>query len=103
MNIQEYLQSIGRIKNQKPEPIETASFSQITPQPENWTQAISELESYFSEMTLPNQPIKLNTYSTITNVSLFIDSHIATVKANNGNNTFLPDLNRLQELKELTF
>jgi len=32
---------------------------------------------------------------------LFIDTHLATVKANNGNETFLPYLNRLQELKQV--
>jgi len=33
-------------------------------------------------------------------LSKFIHSHIATVKANNGNRTFLPYLNRLQDLKQ---
>lgn len=70
-------------------------------QPENWEQEINELESYFASVTLPTQPVKLNKSSTITNCYLFIESHFATVKANNGKRTFLPYLNRLQELKQV--
>jgi len=89
----------------KPEPppavqpmVEVKPFEQ----PENWEQDITELENYFSGIALPTQPIKLNRFSTITNCSLFIESHFSTVKANNGKQTFLPYLNRLQELKFLT-
>lgn len=71
-------------------------------QPENWEQDIAELENYFSGIALPTKPIKLNRFSTITNCSLFIESHFSIVKANNGKQTFLPYLNRLQELKFLT-
>jgi len=66
---------------------------------ENWDQTIAELEQFFKTVTLPNQPIKLNQYSTITDISKFITSHLAAIKANNGNRTFLPYLKRLQELK----
>ena len=71
------------------------------PKPESWEQDITELENYFAGITIPTQPVKLNHYSTITNCSLFIESHFATVKANNGKRTFLPYLNRLQELKQV--
>jgi hypothetical protein len=71
------------------------------PKPESWEQDITELENYFTGITLPTQPVKLNRCSTITNCSLFIESHFATVKANNGKRTFLPYLNRLQELKQV--
>ena len=74
--------------------------------PESWEPEITELENYFATLTngtfwqdLATTPIKPNPYSTITNVSLFLQSHFATVKANNGKRTFLPYLNRLQELK----
>ncbi|MBT8245639.1 DUF6371 domain-containing protein [Winogradskyella sp.] len=78
----------------QPEPI-------IKEQPENWGNDIAELETYFSGIKLPTQPVKLNKCSTITDCSLFIESHFATVKGNNGNRTFLPYLNRLQELKQV--
>jgi len=71
------------------------------PKPENWEQDIIELENYFAGITIPTQPVKLNRCSTITDYSLFIKSHFATVKANNGKRTFLPYLNRLQELKQV--
>jgi hypothetical protein len=69
------------------------------PKPESWEQDIAELENYFAGITLPTHPVKLNKCSTITNCSLFIESHFATVKANNGKRSFLPNLNRLRELK----
>lgn len=70
-------------------------------QPQNWSNDIAELENYFASIELPTQPVKLNGCSTITDCSLFIESHFATVKANNGKRTFLPYLNRLQELKQV--
>jgi hypothetical protein len=73
----------------------------IKEQPQNWSNDIAELENYFATIELPTQPIKLNSCSTITNCSLFLENHFATVKANNGNRTFLPYLNRLQELKQV--
>jgi hypothetical protein len=78
--------------------VEVKPYEQL----ENWEQDINELENYFSGIALPTQPIKLNRFSTITNCSLFIESHFSIVKANNGKQTFLPYLNRLQELKFLT-
>ena len=70
-------------------------------QPQNWSNDIAELENYFASIELPTQPVKLNRCSTITDCSLFIESHLAIVKANNGKRTFLPYLNRLQELKQV--
>jgi hypothetical protein len=69
------------------------------PKPESWEQNISELENHFEGIELTNYPVKLNECSTITNCSLFIESHIATVKANNGKRTFLPYLKRLEQFK----
>jgi hypothetical protein len=69
-------------------------------QPQNWSNDIAELESYFSGIAQPTQPIKLNGCNTITDCSLFLESHFATVKAHNGKQTFVPYLHRLQELKQ---
>ena len=84
------------------EPIEpTYYFSKPEQQkPESWEQDITELENYFTGIQIPTQPIKLNQCSTITDIHLFIESHFATVKAQNGKRTYLPHLNRLQELKQ---
>lgn len=90
------------VDNNQIKPIETSSIFNVSQQqPVNWEQDITELEKYFTSITLPTQPVKLNKCSTITNCSLFIESHFATVKANNGKRTFLPYLNRLQELKQV--
>jgi len=85
---------------EQPEPVYNFSKPEQA-KPESWEQDITELENYFAEITLPTQPVKLNKCSTINNCSLFIESHFATVKANNGKRTFLPYLNRLQELKQV--
>ena len=82
--------------------VEVKPFEQPEQQkPESWEKDINELENYFASVELPTQPVKLNPYSTITNCSLFIESNFSTVKANNGKRTFLPYLNRLQELKQV--
>lgn len=88
---------------EQPEPVYyfTPNNEGEQPKPESWEQDITELENYFAGIALPTQPVKLNPYSTITNCSKFIESHFATVKANNGKRTFLPYLNRLQELKQI--
>ena len=76
-------------------------FSEAKPVPESWTKDISELEHFFSSITIPTQPIRLNQCSIIKDIPRFIDSHLAAVKTNSGNRTFLPYLNRLQDLKIL--
>lgn len=87
------------------QPEHLAKFENLTKpnieQAQSWGNTIAELENYFASIELPNQPIKLNKCSTIKNCSLFIESHFATVKGNNGNRTFLPYLKRLQELKQV--
>lgn len=71
------------------------------PQPENWQQDITELENYFLGTTLTTQPMKLNQCTTVNNISLFIESHFAILKTNNGKRAFLPYLERLQILKKV--
>lgn len=69
--------------------------------PERWEQNISELEHYFSNITLPSQPIRADECSIITDVPKFISAHLETYKANKGKYIFRPYLDRLIELKEL--
>ena len=73
----------------------------IKEKPQNWSNDIAELENYFASIELPTQPVKLNRCSTITDCSLFIESHFATVKAQNGQTIYLPYLERLQTLKQV--
>ena len=79
---------------------ETYFFSKSKIKSEDWGAEIKELEHFFETATLPPVPIKLNSYSTIIDIHLFINSNLNYVKANNGNPTYLTYLKELQELKE---
>jgi len=68
--------------------------------PANWDGDVSELENFFSNIEIPNQPFQLNNYTTVKDCSLFIKSHLATVKRHNGNETYYPFLEKLKELKQ---
>ena len=65
-----------------------------------WTPDIQELEQFFNTAKLP-PAIKLNQCSTITNIDLFIKSHLDIVKGQNGNLRYIPYLDRLRLLKTL--
>ena len=71
------------------------------PVQKDWNKNIIEIENYFKSIEIPKQAVKLNKCTTITNCDMFIDSHIKTVKANNGKETFLPYLDRLKDLSQL--
>lgn len=72
----------------------------IKPVTEDWGQQIAELETFFSEVELPAEPIRLNQCSEVLNVSLLVETHLATLKNYNGNSNFLPFLNRLKLIKQ---
>jgi hypothetical protein len=80
----------------------TAEFSKTIKkeQPGNWCNNITELETFFRGIQIPTKPISLNKCSTIKDCTLFIESHLSTVKANNGKNSHFPYLQRLYHLKE---
>jgi hypothetical protein len=67
----------------------------------NWNKQILALETFFANKTLPSEPVNLNNATTIQNGQLFVKTHLATVKANNGNKTFLPYLERLINYKKM--
>ena len=62
---------------------------------------ITELEAQFKALQIKDQLIKIDRCGTITDVNNFIDSHIETVKHNNGNMTFAPYFKRLVCIKEM--
>ena len=62
---------------------------------------IEELEAFFHDAELPSEPIRLDACTVITNVSLFIESHLSYVKAHDGNDRYMPYLDRLRELKRV--
>ncbi|UZH56039.1 hypothetical protein JRG66_03985 [Salinimicrobium tongyeongense] len=97
--IKEPVTEVRKIRQPKKE-TEDFEFSEtIKKEPEDWQTDISELERYFEKMRLPPEPVRLNQCTVITNVSQFLKSHLQTVKSHNGNNRFLPYLNRLQQLR----
>jgi len=69
--------------------------------PLNWNQDIQELEQFFKAVRLPGEPVTLNSCSKITDINLFIESHLNICKAQNGNKRYIPYLERLQELKAI--
>ena len=68
---------------------------------ENWNKQIAELEIFFQSHTFQINTVKLNPYTTISNIPQFIQSHLTMVKANCGKRIFEPYLHRLIELKNI--
>ncbi|WP_212744248.1 DUF6965 family protein [Maribacter sp. ACAM166] len=85
------------------EPFDVFVSEQFDPfteeQPQDWNADILNLENYFESIEIPSDQIKLG-FGTVRDCSAFVQSHFDTVKANNGNNVYLPYLNRLQEFKD---
>ena len=75
-------------------PIEKVSYGN------NWLTDIEALEVILKK-NVHKTTIRLKNGGTIINLEKFIEAHLETVKANNGNKVFLPYLNRIQELKEI--
>ena len=67
---------------------------------QRWDVIIKKLEIFFKNTDLSVSPVKLNECSTITNCSLFVESHLAAVKHHKGNDKFLPYLKRLIQLRQ---
>lgn len=61
---------------------------------------ISEIENFFKSIVLPKYPIKLNHYTTIEDVALFVESNLEGINRSKGKRVFLSCLERLQELKQ---
>lgn len=56
-----------------------------------------QLKALIQELPIPKEPIPYKQGETISNVSLFLDSHYAVVEANSGNKMALPYYTRLLE------
>lgn len=69
--------------------------------PGGWNQEIAELEEFFSGRSVPLDPVRLYQWETVSNIPGYIQSHMEVVKAQNGNSTYLPYLNRLMDLKKM--
>lgn len=60
-----------------------------------------ELKLFFKNTVLPGIPIKLDQSSIITDVSGFVESSLACIKAHKGEKIFLPYLNRLKQVRNI--
>ena len=65
---------------------------------EDWTKEISQLDEFYSRIALPSHPIQLNSYTRITIIKGFITANLEVARAQNGNPTYRPYLNRVIEL-----
>jgi hypothetical protein len=69
--------------------------------PGPWSDNIAELESFFKSISLPNKPIMLDQASKIIDLPKLIESHLSVVRAQNGNERYLPYLERLNEVRDM--
>ena len=65
-----------------------------------WTKEIRELEDFFAERKLPEK-VRLDSWNMIVDCKLFVDTHMSIVHYHNGNDVYLPYLNRLIEIKNI--
>jgi len=68
---------------------------------ERHKKSFKELETFYNAMTLPADSILLNNWSTVINIHLFVESHLATMKRYCGKKIFEPYQNRLIALKKV--
>lgn len=67
----------------------------------DWTQELNDLEAYVKTATLPKS-LRISGCENIVNMNKFVSSHVEHLRANNGIESFLPYLNRLMVVKQLT-
>lgn len=60
-----------------------------------------ELKLFFAPYLSSTETIKLNNYETITNLGVFIKSHIEILEHNSGKRLFMPYYERLQKVKQI--
>ena len=64
---------------------------------DNWN--VSELDQFFNSRELLAGPIRIDCCTVITDIKLFLQGELATVRAHMGQARYEPYLNRLQLLK----
>ncbi len=64
-----------------------------------WVDNITEFENFFKVVELPLGLIRISKCDVITDVSLFINSHLSIIKAHNNNIRYKSNMDRLHDLK----
>ena len=104
INLTDTISSIFSLPNENrimsPEPVNYHIHTEKASS-ESLSQEIFELENYFSSAVLPSNSFRLNSFSTITDCSLFVESHFSTLHQYNGKGTFMPFLSRLNDLRSI--
>lgn len=101
MNKQVHNRWVAASKMNEPGSGEALVSSGALFKPGIWSNDIADMEQFFKVVRLPVEPIRIDKCSQITNIELFIKSHMNIVKGQNGNNRYLPYLDRLNELKAI--
>jgi hypothetical protein len=86
--------------------INTRAIPRLAPAPfewqnnkEDWSNTINDLQAFFDAVKITASPYILDQSTVLTDVRKFVETHLSTVKGNNGNSSFLPYLNRLLQFK----
>ena len=66
----------------------------------NWDDEIGDLCAFFDSIDIPTGELRIAPWAIIVDQVKFIESHLSTVKANNGKMYFKPYLIRLKKLKK---
>jgi hypothetical protein len=67
----------------------------------DWNGRIKSVDTFFVNLVPTEKLVLIDKGTTIIDLKKFIDSHLATVKANKGNNAFLPYLERLEKVQKI--
>ena len=96
------------LSRSKPAPVH--AIPDITPPEDNklvpsslsteWASEIAALEEFYTTQQFPSHAVSLGPGCTILDIQAFYESHLATVKAHQGQRTFRPYLDRLRDFKE---
>ncbi len=84
-------------------PTDNINYQSINERPksDSWSQELADLENYFANAVLPSNSFRLNSFSTITDCSLFVESHLSTLHQYNGKKSFMPYLGRLNNFRSM--
>ena len=98
---EEYLPPFGDYGTEGRVRIATNPEQKIKGIPTVTASEIEEIEAFFNGSLLPSGPAKLDKATIIMNVPLFVRSHLATIKTNQGSRLATPYFDRLKLLKEM--
>lgn len=68
--------------------------------PGPWSKEINELVDFFKDLQVPER-LQLDSVTTIFDISLFLKTHFSICKRQNGNERYIPYLDRLRSVKDI--